>query len=72
MQEQPNSNLAYEGTLNVTVYATYATFANAEDLFGAEKTAVSSDVSPKLTAYAEYAASQGGLNASALKAIFRI
>jgi choline dehydrogenase len=58
----------------VTGYATYATFANADHLFGAEQAAVSSDVSSKLTAYAEYAASgsHGGLNASALEQILRI
>lgn len=74
LQEQPNSNLLYEGTINVTGYATYATFADAEDLFGADKVAVSSDVGSKLAAYAENAAfsSHGGLNASALEHIFRI
>lgn len=74
LQEQPNSNLLYEGTINVTGYATYATFADAEDLFGADKVAVSSDVSSKLAAYAEIAAfgSHGGLKASALEHIFRI
>lgn len=72
MQEQPNSNLVYVPTRNVTGYATYATFANAEDLFGAETEAVSSDVGSKLSAYAEHAAAKGGLNASALEEIFRI
>ncbi|KAG8166266.1 hypothetical protein KVR01_004818 [Diaporthe batatas] len=72
LQEQPNSNLIYVPTHNVTGYTTYATFANAEDLFGAETAAVSSDVGSKLTAYAENAASQGGLNASAIEKILRI
>lgn len=74
LQEQPNSNLIFEGTLNVTGYATYATFGNAEDLFGSEKAAVSKDVSAKLTEYAEFAASGagGGLNASSLEQILRI
>ncbi|KAK2604766.1 hypothetical protein N8I77_007667 [Diaporthe amygdali] len=74
LQEQPNSNLIFEGTLNVTGYATYATFGNAEDLFGPVKNAVSDEVSANLTAYAEYAASEsrGGLNVSALEEIFRI
>ena len=74
LQEQPNSNVIYQGTINVTGYATYATFANAEDLFGAKKSALSNDVSAKLSAYAEYVASgsRGGLNASAFEHIFRI
>lgn len=74
LQEQPNSNLIFEGTLNVTGYATYATFGNAEDLFGSEKVAISKDVSAKLAEYAEFAASgsRGGLNAYALEQIFRI
>lgn len=74
LQEQPNSNLIFEGTINVTGYATYATFGNAEDLFGSEKAAVSKDVNAKLTEYAEFAASgaRGGLNASSLEQIFRI
>lgn len=72
-QEQPNSNLIFEGTLNVTGYPTYATFGNADDLFGPEKLAVSNDVSAKLTAYAEYAASgsRGGLNVSSVEHILR-
>lgn len=74
LQEQPNSNLVFEGTLNVTGYATYATFGNAEDLFGPEKVAVSDNVSAKLTAYAESAASgsRGGLDASAVEQVLRI
>lgn len=56
----------------MTGYATYATFANAEDLFGGETAAVSSDVGSKLAAYAENAASQWGLNASAFEKIFQI
>lgn len=73
-QEQPNSNLIFEATLNVTGYPTYATFGNADDLFGHEKLAVSNDVSAKLAAYAEHAASgsRGGLNASAVEQILRI
>ncbi|KAI3394499.1 hypothetical protein diail_2633 [Diaporthe ilicicola] len=74
LQEQPNSNLLFEGLLNVTGYATYATFATAEDLFGPQKLAVSDEVSANLTAYAESAASgsRGGLNVAALEKIFRI
>ncbi|KAL1853219.1 hypothetical protein Daus18300_011867 [Diaporthe australafricana] len=74
LQEQPNSNLIFEGSLNVTGYATYATFANAEDLFGSEKLEISDEVSANITAYAESAASRsrGGLNTSALEHIFRI
>lgn len=74
LQEQPNSNLVFEGTLNVTGYATYATFGNAEDLFGPKTMAISNDVSAKLTAYAESAASgsRGGLNASAVEHVLRI
>lgn len=58
----------------MTGYATYATFGNAEDLFGSEKEAISNDVDSKLSTYAEHAASgsRGGLNASALEYIFRI
>lgn len=74
LQEQPNSNLIFEGTVNVSGYATYATFGNAEDLFGSETLAVANDVSGKLAEYAEYAASgsRGGLNASSLEHILRV
>lgn len=74
LQEQPNSNLVFEGKLNVTGYATYATFGNAEDLFGPEKVVVSDDVSAKLTMYAESTASgsRGGLDASAVERVLRL
>lgn len=58
----------------MTGYATYATFATADDLFGSEKLGISEEVRANITAYAQSAASgsRGGLSLSALEHIFRI
>lgn len=75
LQEQPNSNIMFSGTLNVTgTGTTYSTFGTAEDIFGPSKSMVASSTNASLARYAQLvaSASHDGVNVSALEQIFRI
>lgn len=72
--EQPNTNLIFSGDLNVTGYPTYATFANADDVFGPDKASVAAATRANLTRWAASiaAASGDGLNATAIERVLRV
>lgn len=75
LQEQPNSNILYSGTLNATGNGTtYVTFGTAEDMFGSNKSMVAASTYENLPRYAQSvaSASQYRVNVSALKQVFRI
>lgn len=74
LQEQPNSVLTFTGSLNVTGYPPYATFATADDILGAEKSAFAEATKSNLTEYAQAIASASnvGLNVSAIRQVLEI
>lgn len=77
LQEQPNSDIYFSGTLNVTgtdPYATYATFGTAEDIFGQNKSMIAASTHADLTRYAQLvaSASNDGVNISALEQVFQV
>lgn len=73
-QDQANTNIIFTGTRNITGYVTYATFATADDIFGANKSAIAASTRANLTQYAEAmaAASNNGLNTTAIERVLRV
>lgn len=75
LQEQPNSNILFSGTLNATgTGTTYATFGTAEDIFGSNKSVIAASTYENLPRYAQLiaSASHNMVNVSALEQVFRI
>lgn len=73
LQDQPNLSLIYSGSLNVTGYAPYATFATAHDMFGSNTSAVGSMTARNLPEWARRMASKReGLDAGSLEKILRV
>lgn len=74
LQEQPNTNLIFTAKLNVTGYATYATFGTADDIFGSDRAALADATAANLTKYAQavVSASNVGLNATATEQVLRV
>lgn len=73
LQEQPNSNIMFSGTLNVSgTGTTYSTFGTAEDIFGPNKSIIAASTNASLARYAQLAAtaSHDRVNVSALEQIF--
>ncbi|KAJ4391528.1 hypothetical protein N0V93_005146 [Gnomoniopsis smithogilvyi] len=74
LQEQPNTALVFTANLDTAGYAPYATFATADDVFGSEKLALADVTKGSLKGYAQTiaAASNAGLNTTAIEQILRI
>lgn len=74
LQEQPNTALVFTGSVNVTGYPPYVTFATADDIFGQERSAFAEATKSNLTEYAQAiaSASDAGLNASAIEHVLQI
>lgn len=74
LQEQPNTNLFFTSSLNVSEIVPYATFATADDIFGAERSAMAEATKGNLTEYARAiaSASNTGLNTTAIEQVLQI
>ena len=73
LQDQPNLTLGYAGKINITGYVPYATFATAQDFFGANTSKVAASTKSKLPEWAEkLAAKSGVLGAVSLEKILQI
>lgn len=74
LQDQANTLITFEGTLNTSGYGTYTTFATAADLFGDEVGAVAASTLSRLGEYAGAVAGASGglLNTTALERTYRV
>ncbi|CAJ2506396.1 Uu.00g005260.m01.CDS01 [Anthostomella pinea] len=73
-QDQPNLSLVYAGSMNMTGSAPYATFANAQDMFGDDTSTIAATTEAQLPAWAAQvaAANNGSVSADAIEKLFRI
>ncbi len=72
LQDQPNLSLIYPGSVNISGYAPYATFATAQDIFGDNLPKVVSDTKANLSLWAREASERSGLPAEALEKVLNI